>query len=347
MNLLCLKLKEYISGQPGTFATEVNTAALASEIQLARQNKISPIFDRALAMGGLDTTAVAEFQEDKRYVAASNLRVLQIVHNVNVLFQKHHIVHVFYKGPLQQKIIYGDFFAKPCSDADILVPYSSFNAARDILESADFKMATECNSIWWRYFLGEQALFPGGHRPHSIDLHHRLQQPGCPPPRQIMDFIEHSQSVSLGSGSIEIPTTPHIALIAAMNLVKGIYNRQPSGNHCIDLLVVLRKLSPADIVSLKNTAKLQGLNQTLQVASYICALAIGIEDILGGRVKTIKLTTEEARQLIFAPDSNSNHLPRRSKMLMALCDNPIIDYPVEATRWKVSDCVRMLTYPSN
>jgi hypothetical protein len=86
---------------------------------------------------------------------------------------------IYMKGPLQQRLVYGDFFTRPVADIDILLPRRDHRRAAKSLEALSYHSAS--TSLWWRLFLGEEHLVRKGTHPTTIDLHYRLQQPGSPP----------------------------------------------------------------------------------------------------------------------------------------------------------------------
>jgi hypothetical protein len=314
-------------------------------LDLTRKSKISIPFHRELIRIASPIYCKDEHFKDQSYVAASNLKILQIIYTVAKNFKLHGIEHIFYKGPLQQKVLHGDFFFKPCSDADVIVPRDQFLRARKVLESLSFEIPAECQNIWWTHFLGEQPLFPEGRRPHSIDLHHRMQQPGSPAPRHLDRFFSQPNYVTVGSLQVPIPRLLFLALIAAMNLVKAVYNRQPAGNHALDLLVSVRAMTAQQRAQLQEEATLQGLRNTLEVATELSAASFQTDNLLGAKGLSMRLSGEQMESIIFRASDSEAVTPRRSRMLFELCDNLFFDLPNETARWALSEGTRVLFQP--
>src|SRR5262249_55519245 len=84
------------------------------------------------------------------------------------------------KGPISQKLVYGNCFSKPSLDIDLLVSPSEYDTASRVIKNNGFNLIEECASLWWKYFLGEQHFLSSDHLPLTIDLHYRTHQPGRP-----------------------------------------------------------------------------------------------------------------------------------------------------------------------
>lgn len=341
MSLLCLNLARLL--EPGHApATRPNTDENeAKSTRYAHKNKLGVLFERALPAREHDAPHYKDLISENKKVALTNSRILHLIHKTHLTLEFAGINHVFYKGPLQQKILYGDFFSKKSVDADLLVARKDFSRAREVLVAAGFSVPAECHRLWWRLFLGEQHLFTDSSAPHSVDLHHRLQQPGSPAPRHVDRFMSDPVKVNLGSNSISTPNTKYIALIAAMNLVKAIYNRQPGGSYAMDLLTALRQMTPSEIEALQAEARLQGLFNTTHFAARLSALVFGVGDLFSDATLTLPVSGDKLEALLLAPDEILADMPRRRSLLRTLSDHPLTDFPRESGRWLISETARI------
>lgn len=111
--------------------------------------------------------------------AIANGRVMALARIAFPILDRAGIAAIAFKGPFQHRLLHGDPFFFRASDLDLLVARHDFPAALAALEGAGFTRRSG-TSAWWTSALGEVHLeHPQG---GVIDLHHRLQQPGCPPP---------------------------------------------------------------------------------------------------------------------------------------------------------------------
>ncbi|MDV6331091.1 nucleotidyltransferase family protein [Asticcacaulis sp. 201] len=253
MDVLCASLRKLILSPALTDETSVDVLDITDALSVARKNKLAILFKRSI---GTDAPPDVQklFAEDLQKIAFLNSKILQIIQAANRALGDAGIRHAFYKGPLQQKILYGDYYAKPCLDADILVSPKDFKLARAALLNAGFRVPEGYSGLWWTFFLGEQPLLAPGQL-YTLDLHHRLQQPGSPAPRHITEFLDDVTPVALGSQVVPAIGLRGIAMVAAMNLVKAVYHREPTGGHALDVLVALNKMTADGIEDTKARAR--------------------------------------------------------------------------------------------
>ncbi|MDC7676455.1 nucleotidyltransferase family protein [Asticcacaulis machinosus] len=341
MSLLCLNLAKMLEDGHVAAAPLADRKTFENTIACAKKNKLNVLLERTMTPSDHDAAQYKDFVNENRSVALTNSRILHLIHKTHLTLESAGINHVFYKGPLQQKILYGDFFSKKSVDADLLVARKDFSRAREVLVAAGFSVPAECHRLWWRIFLGEQHLFREGSAPHSVDLHHRLQQPGSPAPRHIDRFMSDSVKVNLGSLNIPTPNIKYIVLISAMNLVKAIYNRQPGGSYAMDLLTALRRMTPHEIKAVRDEAQSQGLNNTVRFSSRLSALVFGVADLFSTAPLTFPFDEDQMSALLLSPETATDHMPRRRVMLSYLSDHPISDFPRETLRWLASETARI------
>ncbi len=312
-------------------------------VQCARKNKLLPLHLRAFGKAANAPDIACDIPSELKSVAESNSRILQLIRVAGESLTQSGIQHIFYKGPIQQKILYGDFFAKPAVDADILVSRSDFTRARGVLADSGYRLAQGCAGIWWWHFLGEQHLFHEDNHVNSIDLHHRLQQPGSPEPRQMKRFLSERSSVQLGNAAISAPSLPHIALIAAMNLVKAIYCREVAGSHTLDTLTALKHMTPQELASTRAESRRQGLYKTMRFAARAASLLFDEPDLFSQEVVDMPFDAADLARLLFRPEGTDFTYPRRRVMLALLADNIVYDLPVEGMKWVQSETARLLS----
>jgi hypothetical protein len=263
----------YIRSLTGAHGEKPRTTNPANFTEIAQRNRISlALADR----GNPDDNSSATTRALRAALHLQNAAVLSLVAVVARALKG--MDFIVFKGPVQQKVIYGTFFQKPSGDVDVLVPSSSFEEARERLTQIGLSLPHECTRIWWRHMLGEQHLVQENpHRP-SVDLHHRLQRPGCPSPTSIAWFYKQKQYIDVGGLKVPVPTRAAIALICSLNLIKALYGGETGGGHALDLWTLLRSMTSQEKNDLLVVARRQGLAKTLNVASHISNYVFGSEN---------------------------------------------------------------------
>lgn len=226
---------------------------------------------------------------------------------------------VFYKGPLLQQLAYGNYFERPSSDIDLLVGPKDYDAAGRILEDAGFRCSTTTKTLWWRHFLAEQQ-FSQGRESLNIDLHHRVQQPGCPLPRRPERLVKQSQTQILAGQPVLTLSLRHTILVAAMSLAKALHHREPAGRYVADVHALTARQSNQEWQDLWSEARLQGLHNTLTLALRSASAVFGSsappDPILS------EVTESDLQQMLLDPDRVVKWV-RRRRLLSALCDRPL------------------------
>lgn len=248
------------------------------------------------------------------------------------------IGHVVIKGPMAQHALHGDCFLRPSTDIDLLVHRRDFTRSAAALVKMGYTLPEECKSSWWRDFLGEQHFLHSSAPP--VDLHHRLQQPGCPAP-DTSRFLEARAFRSFGGQKIPVLDQRLACLLSCMSLVKGIVHREPAGAHACDVYAHAGTCSDKDLADLDRLSRQLGLHRTLIAGQTIALRLFGQKgqtdpsrDVLG------TLPTAELLRAVFTPEAADLRMPRRSRLLWELSDSHvdfvrelIWTYSAEVARW--------------
>lgn len=243
------------------------------------------------------------------------------------------IDHVFLKGPLQQQHLYNSPFIKPSLDIDILVPREGFERAKRCLALAGYEIHPRFESSWWRLFLGEQTLVRTQPRPCAIDLHHRVQQPGCPSPRDTGLFVRETRTMTLAGTQFPVPTDRNIALLAGISVVKSLYGRQPSAGYVCDLRACISGLDARAQDMLIGYAEAQGLRETLLLACRACFALLGPREgplAAAARREMTDLDDTRLVTMVVAPWRAALEWPARRRVLWELCGRSPRRYVAEA-----------------
>lgn len=286
-------------------------------------------------------------REARGRAVISNGRVLGLARMAFPLLAASGIDALAFKGPFQQRQLHGDPFFCRSSDLDLLVPRERFADAIDVLEASGFVRREE-TSFWWTRALGEVHLAheEGG----VIDLHHRLQQPGCPPPRDLGQFLQSSARERLGEVEIVVPTRAQSLLIAAVNFVKEFVHRRPAGRYGYDVAAGLLRLSEPERREFARLACEQELVGTIGLATVLCEAVFALDLPLPPPLARRGLPDwAEPRAnllaMVFDPDGAATRWPRRRTILWHLCSGPpgtarAAEYARESARMVASEALR-------
>jgi hypothetical protein len=283
----------------------------------------------------------------QRQTASMNGANLLTIRHVVTRLKEAGVTAAVFKGPASQHRAYGQFFVRASSDVDLLVRRSDFNAVRRTLEAGGHKLAPECRSLWWTNFLGEQHFKPTIPGLLTVDLHHKLQQPGCPAPRNVDAFMEDLDTVAVGTVAVPILSRVHVVLVTAINLVKALSHREPAGGYASDLAALLLKFDANEFDKLETAARAQGLRNTLHLALRSIRVLFGLVPPYAPSVGDDVL--EEVSDVLFAelvmrPDTPGILWPKRRTLLWALCDRKS-DYLGELARAATSEVARRIFEP--
>ncbi len=227
-----------------------------------------------------------------------------------------------FKGPVYQNIAYGDYFIRPATDIDVLVARADFAPASDRLRAIGYDLPEECDRLWWRHFLGEQHFFAADGTRATVDLHHRIQQPGCPPPRRTRLYLDDVQPVRLGGADIPFISPIHAALLASISLVKATTQHKHAAIYLADFCRLTAQLTREERQELSARAQRQGLTNTLRFAVH-CGVALFELPPLDGLPPPLAkpaLSGTDLLMALFDPDHPALRRPRLRALLWTLCD---------------------------
>jgi hypothetical protein len=318
-------------------------------LELANRNKLAVLLLRGLKRGALSAPQrfLAALQDRQDATVRLNTRHLVTLRHLVPILEGNRVETIVIKGPCAQKLLHGDFFAKPSSDVDLLVSRLDFDRASAVIANSGFAVAEECFSLWWKVFLGEQHFLTSDRSRTAVDLHHRTQQPGCPAPWEPELFLVERLTVAVGACKVPTLSRSYAMLLSCMSLAKALVHREPAGGHVCDIAAGVRGYTPDQFVQLLEVADRQGLRNTLTLGLRSACLLFGVDARLQGSVRTVLANVRDADLLamILRPWAGGIAWPRRSQLLKELCDSRAA-YLKEAC-WKAAEeACRMWYHPT-
>jgi Uncharacterised nucleotidyltransferase len=289
---------------------------------VATQNKLGTILLRGLERGAVRVPQNfrALLAEQRDATVRLNTKNLLTMRHLVPLLEARGISTVAFKGPCAQMLVYGDFFAKPSLDVDLLVRRADFDTVSGVIADNGFALAQESASVWWRVFLGEQAFLSRDRAQAAVDLHYRLQQPGCPAPRECELFLAQSVTVAIGSTQVRTPSRTNATLLSCMSLAKALVHREPAGGYACDIAAGLAGYAQGDMEELVERAERQGLHNTLALGLRAAGLLFDVRETTGTEGIFADIANANLIKMILRPWAAEIEWPRRSAMLRELCD---------------------------
>jgi len=329
----------------------VPEAVLHRAGKIATRTKLLPAFADGVRdiLSGEDASwldkTVREFQG---YTFRVNAQVLEHLVTVHRILAQAGVAHVFYKGPLQQQRLYGTLFHRPSSDLDILVSSSDFAPAAHLLMREGFA-ARQNLAPWWRLFVGQEHLFLPDRPDCSVDLHHRLQEPGVQQPRSSAAFLETPDRMRLNHTDVPTIAEPLLPLVCVMNFVKSLSRRRGSiadvghkvsAAHLVDLYHLLGAGNPASVAAFIERADAHRIGGsarlTLRALSAIFGMP-GAKQAAGTAFAQVDDTILHA--MVFAPEIIRGW-PGARAMLAQSCSGQPFEFAREYGWYTASEAVR-------
>ncbi|OHV90255.1 nucleotidyltransferase family protein [Mesorhizobium sp. ORS 3428] len=311
--------------------------SVANVADIARLNKVAVFVLKALARGATGAAPpelLAWLDGYRRRTMSMNAACIGDSIAIHQVLRDRRIDFVFLKGPLQQRLLYGDHFIKPSGDVDILVSPAGFSAARKALRSADYEVAAKSRSVWWVRFLGEQHMVRDyGGRAATVDLHHRLQQPGSPSPRDIDGFLRRKRQVEIAGTAMPLISAPDTLLLSCISVAKAFFNREPCAGYVCDVRAAANRLSEAEQQMALDLAAEVGLADTLLLGLRAADVLLGgTATLLSDRATRIlaRIENVDLFHMVIAPWLSSLRWPQRRTLLWELCGREPVRYLAEA-----------------
>ncbi|WP_296744355.1 nucleotidyltransferase family protein [Mesorhizobium sp.] len=315
----------------------VPAISAANVADIARLNKVAVFLLKALGRAAAAATPPelpAWLDAYRRRTMAMNATCLGDSILIHQALRDRQVDFVFLKGPLQQHLLYGDHFMKPSGDVDILVSPTGFAAAREALRAIGYEVAGKSRSVWWVRFLGEQHMVrDDGGRASTVDLHHRLQQPGSPSPRDIDGFLRRRRQVEVAGAGMPLISASDTLLLSCISVAKAFFNREPCAGYVCDVRASASRLSEAEQQKVLDHAAEQGLADTLLLGLRAADVLLGgAGTLLSDRATRILARIENADlfHMVIAPWLSSLRWPQRRHVLWELCGREPVRYLAEA-----------------
>lgn len=289
----------------------------------AQAAKLGVLALRGLALNGVDLPVqpgeqLARYRDRTIMVNTANLITLRSLADP---LRSSDIEIAVFKGPLHQRMIFNDYFIQPSGDIDLLVSPASYDKAALLLTKLDYVLAENCDSAWWRRTLGEQHFQTARPGHVTVDLHHRVQQPGCPSPRDLDRFIEGREAVELGTFELDGLSENYAWLLACISLVKALVHRAPAAGYACQIAAHLIKVG-GSVDELLGEAAVQGLRNTalLGLRSAVVLFAAPVHGELPSTARSW-MSDEDLVRMLLQPFAEGFDWPKRRSLLWTLCDD--------------------------
>lgn len=328
--------QDTVDVEPATAETGRCAATLLAQNRLL--GLTGPLLLKAAPDPGIEAT-VSAFRQ---LTATMNGANLMLMRRLTGLIERVPARVMVYKGVVLQQQLYRTPFARPCSDVDLLTAPSDYGKVAKALQAAGYRLDPHTDTLWWRWFLAEQQ-FRRGSDAQNIDLHHRLQQPGCPMPRRSGRLLDAAGPQVFLGAEVLTARADHALLVTAMSLAKALHHREPAGRYVGDAERLFGQLTPAGWAAVRREAQTMGLARTLDLAVR-CVDAVFSTIPTAQRRSILPDVGDVDLQCMLLAPGQAPYWIRRRSLLMALCDRPAD----AATAWlamAASETARRATEP--
>ena len=308
-----------LRGGPPVAASGIDAEAMA----IAVENRLAILVAHGLGAAAADLAAepLEALERYRQLTIRLNTANLLTLRRVLPLLAGAGVPTLVFKGPVSQQSAYGGYFVKPSSDVDFLVADHDFDRARDLLDQGEHKLADECRSIWWRTFLGEQHMIADSPSRATIDLHHRVQQPGSVGPLHPERFLAERETTVVAGMQAPTLSPANAMLLSCMSLAKALAHREACGGHVADIAVRFQTSDGAASAALRETARRQGLTKTLELGLHAAEVLYGLGERALGPIFGVDDVTLAG--MILTPEAEQIAWPKRRRMLWDLCDSKL------------------------
>ncbi|KWV90964.1 nucleotidyltransferase family protein [Erythrobacter sp. YT30] len=195
----------------------------------ARQNNVFPLLSHAVESLGIQLPPRAEesmaqmrsdcFSKAMGHIAAA----VRLCRN----FHTHGIDVICVKGTARAFEVYGKWDARFTHDIDLLVRSRDYRGAAKVLTKIGYDAPISESDVWWHDFLGESPYLPVDTTGPTVDLHHKLHQPGTPALTHLDPLHERRVTRQLGNFSLPMLDKRDAMMLTANSFGKAIRARQP------------------------------------------------------------------------------------------------------------------------
>ena len=166
-----------------------------------------------------------------------------------------------FKGPLRTRAVYTNWSSRSSSDVDLLVRKTDYEAALQVLCAGGYRTMVSAQSQWWRDCLGELPLKRVDGAGPIVDLHHQVQQPGGPYPKDMEAIFSTSERQTASQTSYRTPNRDVSRLITAICYGKAVCDDEPWAHHAHELLVEHARMNEEEHADFRDVAEAQGLSR--------------------------------------------------------------------------------------
>lgn len=311
-------------------------------LEVARLNKVLSCLTRNLKYPFAETDSLFAFLDQKRLQTLSlNRRGIDEAAKLSHSLNASGIVHMHFKGPLQQAALYGDPFRKPSGDIDILVAAADRRIATEVIVGAGYEIFDASLAIWWWQFLGELHL-KNAKTGLVVDLHHDVQQVGLPRPQNSGGFLERRVSIDAFGDSFDVPSAADRVIIAAISIAKALRSHEPCLSAVVDLRVAMTTLSRSDRLVLEQLSHQSGMEHTLALGLRV------VEAVFSTKIPKISkniypfssISDDQLKQMIVVPWTPDLPWPRSRDFIFELSGRRIFRSGRESLRLVLSEGLR-------
>lgn len=253
-------------------------------LNVAQRTKTEGLIADGLSGGGMPAPpdVLNRLKAVNSDILKSNLGNFAWSLKISNVFEQAGVTAVIYKGATRSETVYGSWGKRRSADIDVTVPKHEFKKAMNVLRTEGFLPMINPKSRWWSEFLGEVPFqHPEASHLH-IDLHHELQQPGGPYPRDLEGFFDASRIAHHSGKAIRHFSPAHELLITVISYAKAIKSGEPWLSYAHELIFTYLNSTAGERASVLELAEKNGVSRLYADAMTNAFALFGMANTLDG-----------------------------------------------------------------
>lgn len=262
---------------------ELSTMQISRAIDIIRRNKIGGLVRGGARRLGLPVNPeLGRFLDaEQQATIAKNMENLIETAKVAAMLGHAGINLIVMKGPVRSYEVFGALDARPSNDIDILVGRTDYERAGEVLCENGYVRGVPQHDRWWHEHLGEAPFVPTRSR-CIVDVHHKVQQPGGPSPRDVDSFLADRRVLSVANHKFSVLQFDHALLLTYISVSKAMRNGEFWLGQAAEIALIQGRLSQAERDAFYAVANHHGLFRMLTQIDEVIACIFELTPQLTG-----------------------------------------------------------------
>ena len=198
-------------------------------VQIAKNTRTEFLLLRGLEARGLGApeAILSDLRQLKQRLLHRNMAHVASTVRMSRILQTHGIETLSVKGVLRAHEVYGQWDIRFASDMDLLVRHTDYRHAGEVLMNGGYDILVPTTCDWWHHYLGEAPFQPRTATGPTIDLHHKLDQPGTPALENAEFLFASAVARPFGGHNVKVLEPFAALMLAATGVGKALRQHEP------------------------------------------------------------------------------------------------------------------------